>query len=165
MAYGGSDSDLWTLSKAISCLKSSLENWKKLWGFLLIFTVVPQAIGLNSELCRNAVWGHSLICLNYRVKGREDLTYLLMEVLNVTEPERFGPEKLAHAVSQWHSKSFKIIKSSTALCLADGKENLKGMTWNLLAYKYARGQNRCRSDLILFREVSLLFHQHSIRSC
>lgn len=54
-----------------------------------------------------------------------------MEVLNLNEPEPFGP----------------------------GNENLKGTMWNLLACKCARGQNGCKSDHVLFQEISLLFHK------
>lgn len=60
-----------------------------------------------------------------------------MEVFNLNEPEPFGP----------------------------GNEKLEGITWNVLAYKCALGQNGYKSDPLLFQEISLLFRKYSIRSC
>lgn len=54
-----------------------------------------------------------------------------------------------------------MIESSRVLCLAHGNKNLKGTKWNSLAYKCALGQNGCKSDHILFQEISL--HTHSIQ--
>lgn len=78
-------------------------------------------------------------------------TYMSMTTFGRTDPRKRPKQDLPFAKDGLGVRGW-LQGRHVSLAL----QNLKRTTWNLLAYKYALGKNGCKSDCILFQEISLL---------